>query len=175
MISIPEQLWRHLLDQFARHPRGVERVGYLDGMRWYDPAGGEHGVVTTVTIPNATLTEGNYRVSAESIARAGRHLPDFGLVRLVQVHTHGNGWVDHSTTDDQKAYTRRPGAISIVLPDHARNQPGPLDGGVHIRDSRGWRRLVTGDAAEFVRIVPSDIDFRVGRRRWNWGNLPWKR
>lgn len=175
MISIPEQLWQQLLDQFARHPRGVERVGYLDGVRWSDMAGKEHGVITTVTIPNATLTGGNYQVSAENIARAGRHLPDFGLVRLIQVHTHGNEWVEHSLTDDQKAYTRRPGALSIVLPDHARNRPGPLDGGVHLRDLSGWLRLSAHDAAEVVRIVPSEIDLRIGRRRWNWGNLPWKK
>ena len=175
MLSIPEQLWNHLLDQFAQHPRGVERVAYLDGIRWSDTGGRQHGVVTTVTIPNAVLTEGNYRVSAENIAQAGRHLPAYGLVRLAQVHTHGNGWTDHSHTDDEKAYTRRPGAISIVLPDHARNQPGPLDGGVHIREPNRWHRLSLEQAAQVIRIVPSEIDFREGRRRWNWRNVPWKK
>lgn len=175
MLSIPEQLWQHLLDQLAQHPREVERVAYLDGIRWSDSAGRQHGVVTTVTIPNATLTEGNYRVSAKNIAQAGRHLPDHGLVRLAQIHTHGNGWIDHSRVDDERAYTRRPGGISIVLPDHARNRPGPLEGGVHIRESNRWRRLSPEQAAEVIRIVPSDVDFRQGRRRWNWRNVPWKK
>ena len=174
MISIPDLLWSHLLDEFARHPVGVERVAYLDGVRWTDSAGEVHGIVTTVTIPDAILTRGNYQVSAESIAQAGRHFAALGLVRLIQVHTHGNGWVGHSDTDDQKAYSRRVGAMSIVLPHHARHTPGPLDGGVHVRDRSGWRRLDGPDAEACVRLVPSDLNFRTSRRGWNWRNLPWK-
>jgi hypothetical protein len=175
VISIPKQLWQNMLDEFARHPRMLERIAYLDGVRWTDAAGEEHGVVTTVTIPNAALTRGNYRVSAESIAQAGRHLPAYGLVRLAQIHTHGDGWTDHSTTDNLNAYSRRPGAVSVVLPFHATHRPGPLDGGVHLRDTTGWRLLSASDAAELVRILPSDLNFRVGRRLWNWRNVPWKK
>lgn len=169
MISIPEALWDELLDRFAQAPRGVEKVAYLDGVRWTDSSGHQHGVVATVIIPNALLTVGNYRVPAEAIAEAGRHMIEFGLVRLLQVHTHGNDWTDHSSVDDHLAYTRRDGGLSIVLPFHARRRPRPEEGGVHIRERGQWHRLRDSEVGGTVRLVPSIRDFRpVPRKGWRW-------
>ncbi len=175
MISIPEPLWAIMLDELARAPRGVERVAYLDGFRGSAGGGVEHGVVTTVVVPDAILTPGNYRVPAEAMAAAGRHMLDLGLVRLAQVHTHGNDWVCHSWVDDRMAYTRRDGALSIVLPYHARRRPAPLDGGVHLRSAGSWHRLSDDDAQQAVRLVPGLLDFRAPAtsKRWRW--LPWNR
>ncbi len=172
MISIPEVLWDELLDRFERAPRGVERVAYLDGVRWIDSSGAHHGVVTTVVIPDAILAAGNYRVPAKAIADAGRHMFELGLVRLLQVHTHGNDWVNHSWVDDEMAYTRKQGGLSIVLPFHARKRPRPEEGGVHLRDRGRWRRLSEHEISDVVRLVPSVRDFRpVPLRRWRW--WPW--
>lgn len=176
MLSIPEALWAEMLDRFAESPCGVERVAYLDGIRWTDASGRTHGAVTTVVLPDALLTPGNYRVPAEAMARAGRHMIDLGLTRLAQVHTHGNGWTDHSLVDDRMAYTRREGGLSIVLPFHARRRPVPAEGGVHVREESGWRRVGRGEADGLLRLVPSTMDFRASaaRKRRMWW-FPWNR
>ena len=165
-----------MLDRFAEIKKGLERVAYLDGVRFKDHEGVTHGAVTTLVLPRANLRPRNYEISSEAMAEAGRHLHPHGLARLVQVHTHGNDWVDHSPTDDAMAFTRRPGAISIVLPWHATYRPSPGDGGVHERRIDGWHRLTSAEAAKRVQTAPGVLDFRPStpsretRRFW-----PWKR
>lgn len=165
-----------MLDRFAEHPAGLERVAYLDGVRYAGRDGMAHGVVTTLVIPRATLRPRNYEISADAMAEAGKHLHPNGLMRLLQVHTHGNDWVDHSDTDDELAFTRREGAVSIVLPYHAHRRPTPLDGGVHRRGTEGWTRVYGADAAGLVRLVTGVHDLRPQaepsrksfRRFWPW-------
>lgn len=175
MISIPEAVWDLMLDRFADERRGVERVAYLDGVRWVDRGGVTRGVVTTVVLPDATLTPGYYRVSAEANAEAGLHTIDVGLVRLAQVHTHGNDWTSHSDVDDRMAYTRREGGLSIVLPRHASRRPRPEEGGVHLRRGAEWQRIAAPQIADVVRILPSELDLRrrLPTKGWRW--LPWNR
>ena len=43
--------------------------------------------------------------------------------RLAQIHTHPFGWVGHSDYDDEKAFSQREGAISIVVPHFAAVRP----------------------------------------------------
>jgi hypothetical protein len=160
MLSIPEGVWGELLDAFALAPRGHERIAYLDGLRLHDADGALHGVVTTVTIPDATTSAGRYKVSAAAMDRAGAHFERYGLVRLAQVHTHGNHHVRHSRTDDQQAYSQRDGALSLVLPHHATRRPTPLHAGVHLRSPDGWVRVHGDDIHQVLRLVPSLIDHR---------------
>lgn len=155
MIAIPDALWERLLDEIARTVSGVERVAYLDGFR-----AGEALIVTTLTIPDAELNPGFFTVGAGSMSQAGRHFRQFGMSRLAQVHTHGGAGCRHSQYDDEHPYSQRAGAISIVLPNHATERPGPLDGIVHIREGDGWVALTTEDAARLIRVVPSLLDFR---------------
>lgn len=177
MISIPDSQWDVLLDAFAQAPRGHERIAYLDGIRWTESKGRQHGVVTTVTVPDAVLTRGNYSVTADAMRNAGEHLFALGLVRLAQVHTHGTYWTDHSSTDDRRAYSRRDGAISIVLPHHARHRPNPEEGGVHLLDSGVWRRLGDDEVENVLRIIPTRIDLRPTRAMTPWWKkvIPWNR
>jgi hypothetical protein len=165
VLWIPEALWGTVHDALAEAPAGYERVAYLDGVRWRDRSGSTHAVVTTVTVPNATLRPRSYGVSASDMAEAGRHLHELGLVRLAQIHTHGTEDVGHSSWDDHKAYSQRDGAISIVLPRHAADRPWPDNGGVHLREPQGWRRLSAEEAAVAVRVVPSMFDNR--RKMWS--------
>lgn len=181
MISIPEARWAAMLDAFATSPDGYERVAYLDGIRWRDRTG-EHGVVTTVVIPDAQLTPGNYRVPAPAIAQAGTHLFEYKLVRLLQVHTHGGIWTNHSAVDDAKAYSGRDGAVSIVLPEHATHRPSPAAGGVHILQNGTWIRVPENGINDVVRMIPSYIDFRpatpsIGLRWLSgiWRRLSWSK
>ena len=160
MLSIPEGIWGELLDTFALSPPGHERIAYLDGLRLYDADGDRHGVVTTVTVPDATTSAGRYKVTAAAMDRASAHFQRFGLVRLAQVHTHGGIQVRHSQTDDQQAYSQMDGALSLVLPHHAAGRPTPLHAGVHLRGPEGWVHVQGDDISRVLRLVPSHIDHR---------------
>ena len=70
-------------------------------------------------MPDAVTTPYNFQVTPDAMAQAGEHFTPLGLVRLAQVHTHGNACTRHSPTDDQRAYSQRDGALSLVLPHHA--------------------------------------------------------
>jgi hypothetical protein len=160
-----------MLDELSRHAPDVERVAYLDGVRVPvstpdDPDSGveallcAEAVATTVTVPDADLHSGFFTVSAAAMSAAGQHLREWGLARLVQVHTHGTDWVDHSSTDDRDAYSQRVGSVSVVLAEHARGQHGLERAAVHVRDRTGWVRLRTQDIASVLRILPSAVDLR---------------
>ena len=125
VLSIPDSLWDQMLDALATTAPGLERVAYLDGIRWTDRAGRRHGTVTTITLPDAELSAGHYRVSGDAVTRASEHLFAHGLIRLAQVHTHGDQCTDHSPVDDARAYSQRDGALSLVLPYHAVRRPRP--------------------------------------------------
>lgn len=155
MITIPESLWNSMLDELARETRRVEQVCYLDGVVL-----GDDGAVTTVTIPNALLEAGRFRVEPGAMSEAGKHFRKLGLRRLAQVHTHPTDWLDHSRWDDEWAYSQLPGAISIVLPHFGRTRPILGQTGVHLRMDGGWRRLSPDQVPTYVRLVPGLIDFR---------------
>lgn len=163
MLSIPEAVWAELLDAFALAPPGHERVAYLDGIRFLDGDGVVHGVATTVTVPEAATSPGRYRVTAAAMDQAGAHFEPFALVRLAQVHTHGNHHVGHSRVDDQQAYSQMDGALSLVLAHHAVSRPAPGDGGVHLRGPGGWSRVHGDEIHQVLRLVPSLIDHRSTR------------
>ncbi len=156
MITIPAQYWDRMLDEFARRKRAVEQVCYFDGIRC-----GEDGVVVTLTFPHAQLFPDHFEVSPDAMSQAGKHLRRFQTRRLAQVHTHPGSWVGHSAWDDAKAYSQLDGALSLVLPNHARARPRLEQAGVHVRTATGWEQLTTQNAAEVVRIVPSFLDFRA--------------
>lgn len=159
MLTLSDASWRQLLELLATSPARVERVAYLDGIRL---AGGD-GVVTTATVPQAQQSAGHFTVTADEMSRAGKHLRNHGLVRLAQVHTHPGLDVDHSIIDDTCAYSRKQGAISIVLPRHAAGDPLPTEGAVHVHDGQQWHRLSPVDAAAFVKLVPAVVDTRHPR------------
>lgn len=159
MLTLPDATWQRLLSLFASSPNGVERVAYLDGIR---TASGD-GVATTVTIPHAEQSAGHFAVTADEMSRAGRHLRAHGLVRLAQVHTHPGFDVRHSPTDEALAYSHKAGALSIVLPSHAADDPAPTHGAVHLHDGVRWRRLDQAEAELIVRVVPAVIDIRRPR------------
>lgn len=155
MLWIPETVWQGLLENFERAPEEVERVAYLDGV---PVPPGPGGAVTTLTVPAATLTPGNYQIGAAEMSAAGKHLRHHRLQRLAQVHTHGGTCTFHSPTDDAMAYSQHVGAISIVLPKHARGNPNPWDGTVHVRGTAGWSALSYDEALLLVRVVPLHVD-----------------
>lgn len=185
MLTLSDATWQQMLAMLTTSPPGVERVAYLDGVRTGDGTSLGMGIVTTVSVPYAVQNAKHFTVSAEEMSRAGAHLRRHGLVRLAQVHTHPGHDTRHSPTDDESAYSRKAGAVSIVLPRHAVGAPSPTHGTVHVHDGRGWRQLSQADAETFMRVVPATVDTRPtganaparppikgsSRGRWRWG--PW--
>jgi proteasome lid subunit RPN8/RPN11 len=163
VLTLTDATWKQMLAMLATSPDGVERVAYLDGIRTGDGTSLDLGIVTTVTVPHAVQSAGHFTVSAEEMSRAGAHLRRHGLVRLAQVHTHPGHDTRHSPTDDESAYSRKAGAVSIVLPWHAASDPSPTDGTVHVYDGHGWRQLSEGDAEAFIRVIPAIVDSRRTR------------
>jgi proteasome lid subunit RPN8/RPN11 len=188
VLTLSDATWQHLLAMLATSPPGVERVAYLDGIRTGDGTSLGMGIVTTVSVPYAVQGAGHFTVSAEEMSRAGAHLRQHSLVRLAQVHTHPGHDTRHSPTDDENAYSRKAGAVSIVLPWHAASDPYPTDGTVHVHDGHRWRQLSQADAEAFIRVIPALVDsrptgvnapagqpgtgFSRGRRRWGlWATI----
>ena len=166
-IRIPEALWQAVLDLFAQHEAGVERIAYIDGFR-IDESGYPGGspdeqvyVAVTIAVPNAVLGSGHYFVPADAVSEAGRHMRTERMKRVAQVHSHGNDWVGHSHTDNDRAYSQRPGAISVVVPFHGTTRPDIAECGVHLRTEAGWR-CVRPDSV--IKIVPSVLDYRS--KKW---------
>lgn len=162
-LRIPEGVWQAVLYLFAEHRPGVERVAYLDGFRvdetGYPDASPDDQVyvAVTVVVPDADLRPQNYVVPAAAVRAAGRHLRTKRMTRVAQVHSHGSHWVDHSDTDDERAYSQRVGAVSVVMPFHGTTRPSVTDCGVHIRTEAGWQRV---RPETVIKIIPSVLDYR---------------
>ena len=156
MIVVPDNLWERLLDLLLEPQGHVERVGFIDGI-----IAGDVAVATTVVVPDARLAAGFYNVSAEQMSEAGKHLRRHRLQRLAQVHTHEASWTGHSERDDRLAYSHDDGAVSVVVPFHARQRTPIIDCGVHVYRNGSWHELSPAERAKVLRVVPQALNFRA--------------
>jgi len=155
-LILSAALWQQALGELRVPPHNRERVAYLDGPK----IPGALAVATTLTIPNADAHEGYFDVPPEEMSLAGRHLKAFDMRRLAQIHTHPFGWVGHSEYDDERAFSQREGAISIVVPHFAACAPGVFECGLHLRGPNGWYEPSGEERLALIRIVPALIDMR---------------
>lgn len=155
MIVLSGLIWDALLDEFRWPRAAVERVAYIDGV-----ACGDLKVATTVTLPAAVMQPTYYTVPGDAMSQAGQHLRRYGAERLAQVHTHPGRGVRHSPFDDENAYSQMDGAVSIVVPHHARRRPELNECGVHVRDAAGWRGLAAREIEHTICVIPGLLDFR---------------
>lgn len=155
MMLLSQLLWDTLLDELRWPRRAVERVVYIDGFQF-----GETEIATTLTFPEAVLCPGYFTVSGAAMSEAGRHFREFGMQRLAQCHTHPGRDVRHSEFDDANAYSQMDGAVSIVIPYHARRRTPLFDCGVHVRTAAGWIRPRQRQIPKQIQIVPGCLDFR---------------
>jgi hypothetical protein len=158
MITLPDSIWTRLLDEFRWPRKRVERVAYFDGL-----ITATDSIVTTLTFPNARLEKTHFTVSSEAMSECGAHFRKLTLARIAQVHTHPEAWVGHSPYDDQMAYSQHVGAVSIVLPGHARKRPDLRDCGIHVRTQAGWVQITPDEIDELIRQIPGLLDFRRKR------------
>jgi hypothetical protein len=158
MIILPDVIWNRLLDEFRWPRKRVERVAYFDGTIMETDS-----VVTTLAFPDAQLEKTHFAVNSAAMSECGAHFRKYGLARIAQAHTHPGTWVGHSLYDDQMAYSQHIGAVSIVMPEHARKRPLLQDCGVHVRTKAGWVQIPPNEIDSVIRQTPGFLDFRRKR------------
>jgi hypothetical protein len=137
------------------------QVGVETACFWFGVDGGAAQVVTTVTAPKLYQTWGNYSVEMASLRRLAAAMRGQGLSNLSQVHTHPSSWVEHSPYDDDRAYSTREGALSLVWADYGLSLGYDLRGvGVHERRDGSWVLLGEHETKERIRLVDDFADFR---------------
>jgi hypothetical protein len=128
---------------------------------WFGVDAGRFQVVTTVAAPKLYQTGGNYSVEMTSLRRLAAEMRANGLTNLAQLHTHPSDWVDHSPYDDERAYSTREGALSLVWADYGMRLGHDLSGiGVHERRGADWVRLSDAETESRIRLMDDFADFR---------------
>lgn len=147
--------WRALRDFSRRRCEGT--------VRWAGPAFQakcRFQIVTTVVVPFQRVGPGLFEVPHEATRAMGDALVADYLVNLAQLHTHPDSSVCHSSWDDERAYSSRDGALSIVWPHYGKVLAPMGLWGVHESRARTWVRLADAEAARRIVVVPSLRDLR---------------
>jgi hypothetical protein len=119
-------------------------------------------VVSTVVAPAQRIGPGRFEIPHNAVRQMSTRLRELSLVNVAQLHTHPGDCVGHSGRDDECAYSRRDGALSIVWPEYGCALPPLERWGVHECRGGRWMHLVLNDVRKRILIVPSLIDLRGG-------------
>jgi len=152
-LIISEILWDEICQLLKEEKREVEQVLFIEGLIF-----GSRRIATSIIIPDAHLSRGNYQISSDSILECSELIKGFNLKRVAQVHTHPGSNVSHSNYDDRNAYSFVDGSISIVIPNYGSQNFDLSDCGVHEYMSGAWLRH--NSATPTIQIVPSIKDYR---------------
>jgi hypothetical protein len=137
-----------------------EGIVYLGGLELPDRT-----VALSALSPKARTTWGSFRTDVEANTDVVRALIGLGLSLVGQVHSHPGDWVDHSDGDDEGALVRFRGYWSVVVPSFSKNGMRPLRRcGVHVFLDGCFRRLTETAIERSVRVIPSSVDLRGGRK-----------
>lgn len=117
-------------------------------------------VFVSVAAPVCDHGRGHVKAQPEAIAAVSRYGRSCGLGLLGQIHTHPEGWTEHSEGDDKLVFMPFEGMISIVVPHFGRFGLRPLDSlGVHQYQNGRWT-LITEGLRDRLQIIPSAVDLR---------------
>jgi len=141
VYSIPRAVLHSTRDFLAA--RGA--AGYEGCLLWVGKQLNPTGVtITRVHIPEQVATSGEDGFSVDLTPQAHWTLTDNlapGEMFFIRVHSHP-GCAYHSSKDDANRVLTHNGAISVVVPDFARDPIDLRQCAVYELDlSRGWRRL----------------------------------
>lgn len=134
-------------------------------VRWAGPtfqARMPQQIVTTVIVPEQRNGRYRFDVLHEATRRMGALLESRRLVNLAQLHTHPGSNVEHSGWDDERAYSSRAGALSIVWPLYATALPRFSAWGIHERQDKGWVLLRGKQRGERIVVLSGLEDLRIG-------------
>lgn len=137
---------------FARGLEGVEAVAVWIGHVLDDT----RGVITDVYVPEQIARRSEYGVSVEVTQEGLTRLISLlepGTFVLCRVHSHPSA-AYHSDLDDLNMLISHQGAISIVVPDFARDpivlEQCSVNELIH---GHGWRELSNAEISQRFRIV----------------------
>jgi proteasome lid subunit RPN8/RPN11 len=134
------------------------RVGGTRGnetlVLWLGEADDERGMVTSAHLPEQEVAKDYFRVPPHSMRLLMRHLAERGLKILAQVHSHPFE-AFHSRADDHWAIVRHVGALSLVVPNFARETTTAN----FLREAKTYR-LSVDDEWQYVAsdLMPSVLE-----------------
>jgi hypothetical protein len=118
--------------------------------------------VSGAVVPLQDCSVGRFRVPLEERQRITRELAGTAEVIVAQVHSHP-GHAFHSSIDDAEAIPRRPGALSLVVPDFAAC-PELLDAAAlfELRRDGSWISVPLGR----IEVESAETESARGIGRW---------
>lgn len=115
---------------------------------------------TSVVAPDADHGRGHVRADEAAVAAAARAARKHGLGILGEIHSHPDGWTEHSEGDDELVLMPFEGMLGLVVPHHGHWGMRPLESlGIHQYQDRRWVAIVRGIREGFT-VVPSALDER---------------
>lgn len=158
MLFVPQSVLRRTHDYFYPYwQAGVETACF-----WFGVNSELSQVVTTVSAPKLFQTSGNYMVEMTSMRRLVEEMRAQRVTNLAQIHTHPIDYeAKHSWFDDNRAYSTKDGALSLVWPDYGMQLGFDLSHvGVHERRKGKWCLLDQPDVQRRIQLVDDFADFR---------------
>ncbi len=120
-------------------------------------------LITTCVSPRQNNNRTSYEISAESIREVRRTVRPFGLLLLMQVHTHPKE-AYFSEWDEQNALNKRPGALNMIIPDYGNVSWIDADRFciVEMDDAGEWRTWSEDDWHR-IQMIPSGTSVATQR------------
>ncbi len=121
-------------------------------------------LVMAAYVPPQSTTPQHVQTSPAANAQYVRWLQEKGLQHVAQVHTHPPGVRGHSIWDDEGAFGKTVGLVSIVVDDYGRQGMLPFER--HSWEYCTGDEFLALDADDVVRnvvLVPSVVDARRSR------------
>jgi hypothetical protein len=115
---------------------------------------------TSVIAPDADHGRGHVRADEAAVAAAARDARKYGLGVLGEIHSHPDGWTEHSEGDDELVLMPFEGMLSLVVPRFGHWGMRPLDSlGVHQYQDGRWVAVAHGIREGFT-LIPAALDVR---------------
>jgi hypothetical protein len=116
--------------------------------------------IARLIVPEQVAQTSEFGCHVELTAEAHYTLPDLlepGELYYARIHSHPDR-AYHSKTDDTNQVITQEGAISVVVPNFARERLELVSCAIYfLEHGRGWRRLAPTDIRDRFRIVENTV------------------
>lgn len=153
-----------ILQEYSQRIPAEEGVVY-----WAGTVNGNQYSITAAIAPQVSASRYGFLTDHASNAEFVEFINDNDLVYISQVHSHPEGWVDHSPIDDECTAFRSEGLLSVVVPCFGRKGMMPLlVNGIHRYHLRKFTRLSNGYVKKHFKLMITTNpvilkDFRYGQ------------
>lgn len=140
---------RYLHQSGLHHSEGV--------VLWLGQRNAQRSTVTHVYQPIHSAAADFFHIPREGMAHLMRYMDEHTVSVVAQVHSHPHE-AFHSQADDRWAIVRHLGALSLVLPDFARDANSTnfmdLAATFRLNASNQWVRVTQYEIGEHLEVVP---------------------